>query len=325
MSKSLKSKEEVQKAFKQLLAQYEVQQKAILTKEESARLEREAALLEETEGLSPQGIIKKIADLQWEVASTTENLRERVLAEVDQLEKMRTALKVQEKNLEARYQTKIAANALFILQQEQKQRAEELEEEHKEALETLQAEMQEQRADWEQEIVDFQEEQAENKAQLEKMREQELEEYRYQLERRYLREKDAFEMRKTQLLRKLDEEEREKQKDWDQRLKWLNEKAEEFKEHKEKVDGFEAELEEEVKKAKDKSFKEANRDAKEAQELYEKEMESKRKIAELQIESLSNRLENQKSEIEKLKAELKESVAQMQALSIKALENKQAS
>ena len=93
-----------------------------------------------------------------------------------------------------------------------------------------------------------------------------------------------------------------------------------FEKYKSKVDGFEKEMEEEVKKAKDKAIKEASRKAKVAMELYEKEVEGKRKMATLRIEESNSNIERQKDRIIQLDAELKEALTQVKALSLKALE-----
>lgn len=323
MLQSLNSKEDVQKAFQELLENYKKEQRKIVTKEEQARLERNHSLVEETAEFTPQAIIKGLADLQWEVSNTAETLREKMQGELERLENLRTALTVQQKTLQDSYRTKIAANALFVLKQEQIQREEALDEKHQEAMEKLREDMQDKRRSWAKEQTEFETNYAERKARMEKERQQELEEYKYQLERKYTKEKDAFEMRKKVLLRKLDDEQRSKEKDWSARKKVLAEHATDFEKYKERVDNFSTELEGKVKEARDKAFRNASRDAKETVELFEKEMEGKSRVSELTIENLEKTIENQQLEISQLNAELKEAVSQMQSLSIKALDNTQ--
>jgi hypothetical protein len=323
MLQSLNSKEDVQKAFQELLGIYKKEQQRIITKEEQARLDRNHSLVEETAGFTPQAIIKGIADLQWEVSTTAETLREKMQAELERLDNLRTALTVQQKALKESYQTKIAANALFVLKQEQIQREKALDEKHQEAMQKLREDMQEKRRSWAKEQAEFERNYEERKARMEKERQQELEEYKYQLERKYTKEKDAFEMRKKVLLRKLDDQQRAKEKDWSAREKVLAEHASDFEKYKERVDNFPTELEQKVKDARDKAFRNASRDAKETIELFEKEMEGKKRVAELTIENLEKNIEKQQLEIEQLNAELKAAVSQMQSLSIKALDNTQ--
>lgn len=321
MQHSLKSKDEVQKAFQQLLESYRKQQQQIVTKEEQALLERNKQLVESTAEFTPQAIIKGVAEMQWEVANAAETLQQKLLAELQRLDDLRTALAVQQEALKESYHTKIAANALFVLKQEQTQRETTLDKDYQEFLLKLDAEISEKRNAWEKEQIGFETEVSERKARLEKDRIQELEEYRYQLERRYAVEKDAYEKRKKLLIRKLDEEQQDKEKNWMAREKVLGEEASNFQKYKDKVDNFDKELEEKVKESRDKAFRAASRDAKEALELFEKEIAGKKHVAELTIVNLEKTIEKQQSEIERLSAELKEAVSQVQALSVKALEN----
>lgn len=321
MQHSLKSKDEVQKAFQQLLESYRKQQQQIVTKEEQALLERNKELVTSTAEFTPQAIIKGVAETQWEVATSTETLQQKLLAELQRLDDLRTALTVQQNALKESLDTKIAANALFVLKQEQTQRETALDKDFQEFLQKLEREISDKRTAWEKEQVAFDTELEERKSRLEKERIQELEEYKYQLERTYAVEKDAYEKRKKLLIRKLDEEQRDKEKNWAGREKVLDEESENFLKYKEKVDNFDKELEEKVKDARDKAFRSASRDAKEALELFEKEIAGKKYVAELTIANLEKNIEKQQLEIVGLSAELKEAVAQVQALSVKALEN----
>ncbi|MCP4437973.1 MAG: hypothetical protein GY810_03435 [Aureispira sp.] len=321
MQKSLKSKEEVQKAFQVLLEAHQKDKIRIATKEEQAQQEQNKKLVEAVAGYSPQSIVKGLADLQLDLGNTIESLSDRLSGEIQKLDDLRSAIKVQEENLKESVDTKTAANALYILQKEQAQQLEILDKEHLDALKKLEEEAQELRSEWEKEQEEFERDQTEYSEQLEKDRINELEEYKYQLERKYMIEKDNYAKKKKLLLRNLNEEQKEKEKDWANREKILAENQEDFEKYKTKVDNFDQELEEKVKAAREKAIKQASRDSKEAMQLLEKEVEGKRKAAEANIQNMDTTIDRQKLEIEALNAELKEALSQVQSLSLKALES----
>ena len=321
MKQNVHSKEAVNKAFQALLAERKAYQSRIITKEETAQAERNKALVTTVAAYTSDSIVKGSAALQLEFTLSTEQLAEKLQKELTKLEELRAAIEVERENLKEADNTKIAADALHILKKEQERRKEEFETEVADKLKTLEEEINSQRQAWEKAESEYKLQVEERQANMEKQRTKELENYKYQLERTYTIDKDDYDKKKKLLVRHLEETETRKEKDWAKRQKRLEELKDEFEKYKTKVDNFEIELEEEVKKAKEKAIKEANRKAKVASELYAKEVEGKEKIAALQISSLEQTIEKQQVRIEKINAELKEALKQVQELSIKALEN----
>lgn len=321
MKKSIHSKEEVNQAFQKLLAERKQHQGRIITKEETAQVERNKTLVKTVAAYTSDSIVKGSAALQLELTLSTEQLAEKLQKELTKLEELRAAIRVEQENLEEADNTKIAADALHILKKEQEQQRAEFEAEIEDKIKALEETVNAQRQAWEKANDEYQLRVEERKMALEKQRAKELENYKYQLERTYKIDKDDYEKKKKLLLRYLTETEAQKEKDWEKRQKGLEALKDDFDKYKTKVDNFEIELEQEVKKAKEKAIKEANRKAKVASELYAKEIEGKEKIATLQINSLEKTIENQRNRIAELNAELKDALAKVQELSIKALEN----
>ena len=321
MKKSVHSKEEVNQAFQALLAERKVYQSRIITKEETAETARRKELVKTVAAFTSDSIVRGSAALQLEFTTTTEQLAERLQKEMTKLEELRSAIQVEKENLKEAQDTQIAADALHILKKEQEQRKTAFEEEVEEKLKALEEEITSQRQAWEKSEEEYQIMVTERKQDLEKERVKELENYKYQLDRTYKVDKDEYEKRKKLLLRRLEETQKMKEKDWANREKVLESLKDDFTKYKTDVDNFEKKLEEETKKAKDKAIKEANRKAKIEQELFAKEVEGKQKIAGLRIESLQETIENQRERIEQLSLELKAALTQVQTLSIKALEN----
>jgi len=313
------SKEEILKAFQQLVSNYRLNKDRIATKEEQARKEENRQLVETVSSHTPKSIVKGLADLQLDFGAAVEKLVEQANSELEKLNNLRAAIGVQEKALRRSSDTKVAANALYVLQQEQQQRLQKLEEDHKETLERLAEEIESTRAEWAKEQAEFDANEAERKANLEKDRNKEIEEYKYQLERTYKVEKDQYDQDKLLLERELAESQKEKEKDWAGREKELAENNEEFEKHKAKVDGFEEELEKATKSARDKAMQQASKECKEEMELFEKEVEAKKRMANLRIDNLKQTIDEQKAEIERLIQEVAQAQAEVRSMSLSAL------
>ena len=320
MSKSIRTKEEITQVFQSLLKQEKEAQKFIRTKEQAAELAKNKALVTTVADYKPDLIVKGAAGLQLDFSTSVETLSELLQKELQKLEELRAAIRVESDNLKACNSAKIAADALHILKQEQEQQKTLFEENSNEKVENLEKQIAETQKIREKEAAEFQTTIEERKANLEKRRTKELADYKYELERKYKIGEDDYKERKKLLLRNLAEQQQQKEKDWTKREKTLADNQTDFEKYKTKVDGFDKELEDETKKSKDKAIKEASRKAKVEMELYEKEIEGKRAIAKLQISEFGNTIERQKERISELNVELKIALEQVKALSLKALE-----
>ncbi len=321
MKATLSSKEDVQKAFQQLLDQFKRSRRNILTQEEKAREAQNQSLVSEVSAHTPANIVKGLADLQLQLGGSLEGLSERLDTELKKLENLRVAIKVQEANHKATADARTAANALYVLKQEQAQKLQALEEEQQTALQRLDKEQEERRIEWAKEQADFDAREIEYKTNLEKTRQKEREEYQYAQERRLKVEQDKFEQDKKMLQRKLAETQVQKDENWTVREKILAEQAADFEKYKAKVDNLSAETEEKAKEAREKAIKQTSKECKEQLDQLERENAGKQKVATLQVSNAESGIESQKSEIEKLTAELRDALAQVQQLSLKALEN----
>lgn len=320
MNKIIRTKEEITQVFQALLAEQKAAQKVITTKEAAAETAKNKALVTTVAEYKPDLIVKGAAGLQLDFSNSVESLAEQLQKELQKLDELRAAIKVESANLMACNNAKIAADALHILKQEQEQQKALFEKDSSEEVSDLEKEIEETQKDWEKENANFLTIIEERKANLEKQRSKELADYKYELEQKYKIGEDEYKERKKLLLRKLEEQQQDKDKDWAAREKVLASNKSDFDEYKTKVDGFDKKVEEETKKAKDKAIKEASRKAKVEMELYEKEVEGKRKIAALQISELGDTIERQKEQIADLSVELKTALEQVKALSLKALE-----
>lgn len=322
MNKNIQSKEEVLKDFQALLQEQKNRLARIATKEEIAQKEVQKELVELASQHSSDSIIKGLADLQLDFDASVEGLTDTLKAELEKLAQLKTAFEVETEHLQEVQNTKIAADALYILKKEQEATEKAFLEEKEEKIKTLEEEVAQRKKAWEKEQTEHEIFVKERSEGLVREREKELADYAYNLERDHKIEQDEYEERKKVLNRELLDTEKSKNKDWNKRQKTLNSQKDEFTKYKEAVDGFETKLEEETKKARDKAIQETNKDAKNKAELLQKEFEGQIKVYELQIQTLESSIEKNNADIEKLSTELKDALAQVQSLSVKALEKK---
>jgi hypothetical protein len=320
MKATLKSKEEIQKAFQQLLDQFKRSRRNILTQEEKAKEVQNQKLVSEVSAHTPSGIVQGLAGLQLELGASLEALSLRLDTELKKLENLRAAISVQEGNLKTTLDARTAANALYVLKQEQSQRLQQLEEEQKAAEERLDKEQADRRLDWTKEQADFDAREAEYKLNLDKSRQKEQEEYKYNQERKQKVEQDKFDNDKKMLLRKLEETQVQKAENWAAREKTLADNQTDLEKYKAKVDNLEKEIEDKAKDAREKAIKQTSKECKEQIDLLEREVAGKQKVAELQVQNAEGTIAQQKSEIEKLNADLRDTLTQVQQLSLKALD-----
>lgn len=321
MATNFISKEQFAQAFQTLVTQRKKLNSRIPTKAETAQKVYHQDLLEKVKSYTPEGIVKGLADLQIKFVDAVENLSTELQSELDKLQELRTAIGVQKGNLQETFDTKIAANMLYILKQEQERAEKELQEQIQSKIEKHDEEVATHQAIWAKEKKFFETEQEIYKENLNKERNKELEEYRYKLERKYKVEEDEYSRDKEELSYKLQQENATKEKDWAKRNKYLVSQEEMLEKYKTKVDNFEEELKEKMEEARKKAIDKANQEARETTALFEKGVEGTAKVAQLEIGSLEQTILEQKEHISRLSADLKEALDRVSELSIKALEN----
>lgn len=321
MNNTIQSKEEVMRSFESLLAERKALMAKIVTKEEAAKKEENKELVAVASKYTPNAIVTGLAELQLSLGTSVENLALQLQSELTKLEELKAAIKVEKETLKNVKDTKVAADALHILKQEQEVQSKDFEENSTLQYKKLEEEITEQNYLWEKEQREFDLSVKEYAESLEKARQKELADYEYELERTYKIEADEFADTKKYLERDLEARQKEKDKDWASRRKVLKENDGKLQEYKQRVDGFEAEMKEKVEKARESAIKEASRKVKVAAALKAKEAEGSKKVYEMQVQSLENTIEKNKEQIDKLSAELKEALTQVQSLSLTALEN----
>lgn len=186
--------------------------------------------------------------------------------------------------------------------------------------EVLEKDIAQNRKDWQKEQAIFEEAIATYNTQQVKERQREIEEYQYKLEMTRKVNANAYEARKLKVERETQESTKDKEKNWKEREKVLNDNKALFTEYQLKVAAFPAELEEAVKKSREEAIKDTSQKAKVEADLFEKEWESTKQNYELRIKSLEEAIQKQVEQIEGISTQLQTALKQAQDLAMKAFD-----
>jgi hypothetical protein len=314
-------RQQLMQAFQQILAERNKIESKIATKLEVAEKAKNKEILETASTYTVDSIVKSLADLQLEFGSIVNSLSEKLAKENSKLDELSRGIDVETVYLQELRQIRIVADAVDVLMQEHQEKLKTLESDTSSKREILEKEIVQTRKDWQKEQVQFDEVvQAYNELQT-KQREQELEEYQYKLENTHKINSDAYEAKKRNLERELQESTQEKAKNWAEREKVLKENQPLFTEYQKKVAAFPAELEEAVKKAREDGIKETSQKAKVEADLFEKEWESTKQNYELRIQSLEETIRKQTEQIEGVSLQLQATLKQSQDLAMRAFDS----
>lgn len=315
------SKEQIFKAFGQILTDRKKIDSKIATKEEQAEKEKNKQLLEVASTYTSDSIVKGLADLQLEFGSIVNGLAEKLATESSKLDELRKAISIETQHLQELQQIRVVADALHLLTQEHQENLKVLEQNTANQRETLEKDTAENRRLWEKEQEEFESAIQEQNELLTKERQLQEADYVYELERKRKIEADEYEELKRNQERELQEANQEKGKHWSERERILVENQPLFAEYQKKVEAFPAELDEAVKKAREEEIKEVHQKAKVESDLREKEWESTKQSYEFKIQSLEQAIQQQTEQIDNLSTQLQDALKQAQSLALKAFDN----
>jgi hypothetical protein len=315
------SKQQLLQAFQQILTERKKLESKIATKQEEAEKAKNQELLAAAATYTVDSIIKGLADLQLEFGSIVNTLAEKLAKENSKLDELNRAIEIATQSLQELQQIRVVADTLDILTQEHQEKLKTLEQDITSKQEILEKEITTRRKEWQKEQAEYEEVlQAYNEL-LAKQRASEVEEYQYKLETTRKLTTDAYEARKRQLEREIQETTQQKDKNWAEREKVLTANQPLFKEYQQKVAAFPQELEEAVKKAREEAIKETSQKAKIEADLFEKDWEASKQNYELKIKSLEENIQKQTEQIEGISAQLQAALKQAQDLAMRAFDS----
>ncbi len=315
------SKEQIFKAFGQILTDRKKFESKIATKEEEAEKKKNKQLLELASTYTIDSIVKGLANLQLEFGSIVNNLTEKLATEASKLDELRKAITIETQYLQELQQIRVVVDAQHILTQEHQENLQSLEQNSTNQREALEKDITEKHKFWEKEQAEFESAIQEQNELLIKERQRNEANHQYELERKHKIESDEYEELKRTQERELQEKNQEKEKQWTERTRILADRQPLFNEYQQKMDACPHELEDAVKKAREEAIKEVYQDAKVKADLLEKEWESTKQGYEFKIQSLDQTVQKQIEQIENLSVQLQAALNQSQALAMRAFEN----
>ncbi|AUT02708.1 hypothetical protein CLI64_21190 [Nostoc sp. CENA543] len=315
------SKQQLMQAFQQILNEQKKLESKIATKQEEADKAKNQEILAVASTYTVDSIVKGLADLQLEFGSVVSALSEKLAKENSKLDELNKAIEIETQTLQELQKIRIVADTLDILNQEHQEKLRILDQDTASKRESLEKESANQRKDWQKEQLAYEEALQKYNELLAKERQQEQEEYQYKLETTRKLNTDAYESKKRNLERDIQEKIQQKEKDWTERENVLNANKTLFSEYQQKIANFPNELEEAIKKAREEAIKETSQKAKIEADLFEKEWEATKQSYELKIKSLEETIQKQVEQIESISAQLQSTLKQAQDLAMRAFDS----
>lgn len=319
MATDTDTKQHILDAFQQLFAARKQIPSRLAIREEAAEKERDKRVVETASTYTVESVVKGLAELQLHFGGDIEGLAARLSTEIRKLEEARRAIAVETSHLEELRHIKIVAEALNILTQEQQENARTFAADATRQRETLERDIAEKRQAWQKEQEAHEQSVAAYEAALQKDRQQEEENYRYEVERQRKIETDAYEEKKQQVEVEVAETAAEKEKDWARREASLAGQQQLLDTYKADVQTLPQKLAAAVQQAREDAIKAAQHTAKVKADLLEKEEAANSKVYEAEMQTLHDTIGQQKAQIDALAADLKAALRQVQELSAKAV------
>lgn len=312
------SKAKIWQSFQQILTEKKKIESKVATKEEEAEKEKNKQILDRSANYTVDSIVKGLADLQLDFGSIINQLSEKLNAESLKLEELQKAIEIETQHLQELQKIRVVADSLHILTQEHEEKLNTLEKNAALRLEALEKEMATKRKLWEKERQEYEAAVEEKNQLLTRERQEEASDYQYEIERERKVEMDEYEEMRRKLERELQESNRDKDKNWQERENYLAANQAKFEENRQKVAGFEEELKQAYIKAKEEAIKDAEREAKVKADLVAKEWESTKRGYELQAQALEDNIQRQTEQIADISAQLQGAMRQAQELAMRA-------
>jgi hypothetical protein len=307
------------KQFEALRAEQKQQEARIATREQLDSRERDRALVRETAVHTPETLFQALAKLQTTFEETSDRLVRSITAEVKRLADIQRAREVEQIRLVGLNHARLAAETLEILRQEHQQALRTLDARYQKPFEQLDQEISQQRRAWTEEQESHDAHRAQQLEALRKKRQQEEEEYAYQLARQHGEEETAAEKRRREWERQLADERQIREKAWATREAEVASRQPELVDDQARLEHMPGQLLEATQKAREDGFRDTVREEEHKTALLEKERAAKKQTWELRVEALNRTIAEQKAKLADLAEQLQSASTQAQQLAMTAV------
>ncbi len=307
------------KQFEALRAEQKQQETRIATREQLDSRERDRALVRETTAYTPETLFQGLAKLQTSFEESSDRLAKSMAAEVKRLADLQRAREVEQGRSNNLNHVRLAAEALDILRQEHQQALQALDTRYQKQFDVLEQEMSQQRRAWAEEQENHDTLRAKQLEAVRKKRQQEEEEYAYQLARQHGEEAAAHDKRRREWEHQLAEERQAREKAWATREAELASHQSELADYQARLERMPGQLLEATQKARDDGFRDTLREEEHKAALLEKERAAKKRTWEFRVEALNRTIADQKAKLADLTEKLQAASTQAQQLAMTAV------
>ncbi|MBD2490733.1 hypothetical protein [Aulosira sp. FACHB-615] len=264
--------------------------------------------------------IESLAKIQLGFGSAANELSEQLTTQASKLGEIRQSVETEITALKQLHNLEVGEDTLDTLITAYEDNSKAYQEEYNQRYEILSQEILEQRITWQKEQDEYKQSIKERNDNLNKTRQRDTAEYKYDLELQRKLESDEYEQTQKTLYKQLEEFQQETEKQWAEKEKQIAEREKQFEEAKAKVEAFPKEKEAAIKKATEEGKGIAHYQAKVKSDLYGKEVEGQKRFYEQRLQSLEQTITNQETRIQNLSKQLDSALKQVQDLAVKAIE-----
>lgn len=304
-----RTKAEVQQEFEAIAEEVAENKAAASSRETMASQLNETEIQAAVSEISIEVIIHKLADLNAEISKSLSNLSEKLIGEVNLLNQVRSATKMENEQLQKLHKIDVAATALDQLIEGYQQKRLELE-----------LEIEKARMEWEKEKRIQEESASEYERNLQNTRLREADEYKYQRDLVRKKDQDKYE-EETRLREKQNREKQETlEKSWQLREEVLKGHEDHLQELQKAVDTFPSRLKEEVEKARNEAIKQTEQRLSQELLLAQKDREAEQRISDMKVHVLEESVARQQEQVTRLQKQLEEAKKEVKEIAEKAIE-----
>ncbi|TAF08491.1 MAG: hypothetical protein EAZ77_06900 [Nostocales cyanobacterium] len=264
--------------------------------------------------------IESLTQIQLGFGSAANELSEQLSKKASELSEIRTSVTSEIQQLAQLHNLEISADILDTLIQSYDDNEKAYQEEYHERYEVLSQEILELRNAGKKEQEEHQLTIKERNDNLNRTRQRDAAEYKYDLELQRKLASDEYAQQEKLLSKELTELQQQTEKQWSEREKAISEREKEFEELKTKVEAFPKEKEAAIKKAAEEGKGIATYQAKVKSDLYAIEVEGQKRFYEQRLQSLEQTINNQETRLQNLSKQLESALKQVQDLAVKAIE-----
>jgi hypothetical protein len=322
------TKKEILDAYNNLLKVLETKAQTELKPEKSKAEREKQEVVKTTDALTTDKVIKTVNELKSDIGKALTDIAFKLEGETERYNKLKRAIEIKEAELQEIFEIEKSAFTLSALVEAQKEQRTVFETEMGRRKELLELEINQTKAEWENQKRLHNEQLKEQKEQEDKGRRREKEEYDYKFER----EKEQKINKLLDETNKLDKELREKQEAFDRQTKSkaieLQDREQAVEEREKlmnvlqaKADSFPAELERAVNKAVQEVTLRLTSEASKNEQLLTKGFEGEKNVLQARIDAFEQLVASQKKQIEKQTEQLEGAYGKVQDIAVKAVES----